>query len=521
MNKLWNTIWRAREQWPGWLGLLFALMWLALQVIPDRAAGVTGNDPSTYVQMAYDLAERGTVLHRFEGMREADAAGVHPALLAPAGYLPRNDEDLTLAAPLYPIGWPLLLALAYRLGGDTALFWVLPLMALLSAGLAWWVMRGLLLEAFSPGVASAGAAWALALLLTVLEQIAFSLSPMSDLPAQTLGLLAIALAIAAARRQSLWLSMLVGLTLGYGYLIRHAVLLMLAPVGWIVWRGISGRRRAFALAGIGMAMALFVLPDLLYHQRVLGAVFEAESPDSLTFSMSTIGPTLWSLIKRPESFGWQFWPFWLGLLLLLALAKLRSLAVTLFLWVGLLVGLHAGLTFTAQFGNVVRYNLPALPGVALIAALPLVAVSGWLANKGKQQIRWVVYLLLGLVGPILLLSGRPDYHYTAYGFLDADSRATYSALADTLPDNAIVLTDDQQAGAIAMYSGLAVARAQYWPPEEFESFLEAMRRAGRPVVTLGTPSDSLDFLWDYSPQASGIRLARPPDGGDGMVHYIP
>lgn len=518
MSKLWH----ARDQWPGWLGLMAALVWLAAQVIPGRAAGVTGNDPSTYVQMARDLAERSTVLHRFDGMAEIAAAGLHPALLAPAGYLPRDPGDLTQAAPLYPIGWPLLLALPYRLGGDAALFWVLPIVALLSAGLAWWVARALLSEAVSPGAASAGAAWALALLLTVREQIAFSLSPMSDLPAQAFGLLALALAILAARKKSPLLAGVAGLALGTAYLIRHPLLLMLLPAGWLLWRGWDGNRRWWAFAAMGAGVGLIVLPELLlYHQRVLGDLLTPESPDSLTFQASLVGPTLAALIRRPESFGPPFWLFWAGLAMAFAWPRTRPLGVTALLWVGGFVGFHAGLAFTTSFGNVVRYNLPALPGIALVAALPLAALAGFIAARAPRYGRPAALWALGLVGPALLLWNRPDYHFIAYGFLDAEGRDAYAALAEALPPDAVILTDDQRAGAIAMYADLAVARPQYWPPDEFEGFLEAMREAGRPVLTLGTPAYPLDFLSNYQPEPTGVQLARPPDGGDGVVHRLP
>jgi hypothetical protein len=517
-----GTKWLLREGWPGWLGLLFALAWLAVQIIPGRAAGVTGNDPSTYVQMAHDLAECGTVLHRFEGMREVEAAGLDPAPLAPAGYLPRNAADPTLTAPLYPVGWPLLLSLLYRLGGDAALFWILPVVALLSAGLAWWVACELLSEAFSPGTSSAVATWSLALLLTVREQIAFSLSPMSDVPAQAAGLLALALAIQAARRDSLLLAGICGLALGYGYLVRHTLLLMLIPVGWTLWRGVRQSRRVSLLCALGFGGSLVVMPELLiHHERVLGGLFKPESPDSLSFRVRLIGPTLKALIGRPESFGPPFWLFWVGAALLVALRKLRPLGMTLALWVGLFVGFHAGLAFTAPFGNVVRYNLPALPGIALVASLPLAALSDWFARRWPPYGTWTAPLLLGLIGPVALLWGHPDYHFIAYGFLDAEGREAYATLADSLPPDSVILTDDQHAGAIAMYAELAVVRPQHWSDEDLEAFLATMRSAGRPVLTLGTPAYPLDFLWGYTPEPTGLHLARPPDGGDGVVHRLP
>lgn len=191
------------------------------------------------------------------------------------------------------------------------------------------------------------------------------------------------------------------------------------------------------------------------------------------------------------------------------------------LWVGLFVGFHAGLTFTANFGNVLRYNLPALPGIAWLSSLPLVLLADWLLQRDSVRRRAGVLVTLGLIAPVLLLSGRPDYHFTAYGFLDGDGRQQYALLAEHLPANAVILTDDQHAGALAMYTDFAVARPQYWNQADFEVFLSAMRHAGRPVVTLGTPTYPLDFVWAYAPEPTGARLVPPPDGGDGLVHHIP
>jgi hypothetical protein len=411
------------------------------------------------------------------------------------------------------------LALPYRLGGEAALFWVLPVMAILAAGLMWWVVRELLGETLSVGTASAGAAWALALTLTVREQIAFSLSPMSDLPAQAFGLLAMALVLLAARRGSLLLAALCGLALGYSYLVRHTMLLMLAPVGWLLWNGMPQQQRVRALVALASGVMLVVLPELaFYHQGALGGVLQPESPDSLIFQAGLIGPTLSALFRRPESFGLPFWLFWVGLATMLIWRRTRSVGATLGLWLVAFVGFHAGLSFTAQFGNVVRYNLPALPAIALVATLPPVILIEWLE---RTRLRYGAWIVLGLAGPVLLLWNRPDYHFIAYGFLDAAGRDAYAELAEVLPANAVVLTDDQHAGAIVMYAKLAVARPQYWPDDEFEQFLAAMREAERPVLTLGTPEYPLDFLWAYGPEPTGIQLARPPDGSDGMVHRLP
>ena len=188
------------------------------------------------------------------------------------------------------------------------------------------------------------------------------------------------------------------------------------------------------------------------------------------------------------------------------------------------MGFHAGLAFTAEFGNVVRYNLPALPGVAIIAAAPL----AWLGSQVERRVgragpilRPAALWSLGLIAPALLLRSQPDAHFIAYGFLDADARAAYAAVGEALPPDAVIVTDDQHAGALALYTDLAVARAQYWPPAEQAAFLNGMSQAGRPVCTLGTPAYPIDFMLAYGALPTGVRLAHPPDGSDGIVHCLP
>ena len=94
-------------------------------------AGVTASDPFCYLQMAADLAERGTALHPYPLAELVRGAGLPVWPAAHVGYHPPAGD---WAATVWPIGWPVLLAPLYALGGEAAAMWGAPLWLLAAAG---------------------------------------------------------------------------------------------------------------------------------------------------------------------------------------------------------------------------------------------------------------------------------------------------------------------------------------------------------------------------------------------------
>ncbi len=124
----------------GAAGLAFG--WAGWLYFHNAPAGVTGSDPYAYVQMAVDLAERGTLLHRFPLAQTVRALGLPLFPVVHVGYrLPGADN---LAATVWPPGFSALLAGAYRLLGERGLYVLNPALGLAALAATAWLAARLL-----------------------------------------------------------------------------------------------------------------------------------------------------------------------------------------------------------------------------------------------------------------------------------------------------------------------------------------------------------------------------------------
>jgi hypothetical protein len=118
--------------------MLASLVWLAFELFSHRTYGVTGTDSFGYAQVAVDLAERGTVLHRFDLWTQvADLKIAWSPVIALGYHLPL--DLMGDAASVWPLGMSMLLAVGYKLFGEVGLYVTGPVMALLTAPLVGWL----------------------------------------------------------------------------------------------------------------------------------------------------------------------------------------------------------------------------------------------------------------------------------------------------------------------------------------------------------------------------------------------
>ena len=178
-----------------WIGMLIAaLLWYAALVLRFPTHGAIGDDPATYVQMALDLAQRGTVVHEFPLLTKLFAQGLSwDAFITPGYHIVRETGAL---APNFAFGFPLLLAFAYRVLGESALYWATPFMGALSL-LVTFALGNELLHDLAPTKRRIISALAVLLLATSPKQIQLALVPMSDVPTQLFCVLALWCALLA------------------------------------------------------------------------------------------------------------------------------------------------------------------------------------------------------------------------------------------------------------------------------------------------------------------------------------
>lgn len=249
-----------------WLGvaLVLCLLWRALGFF-YHPAYFYGIDESGYLVPAKGLALRGD-----------------PAKHTLDSPLEFVGENMVEARPgvfygKYPIGYPLLCAIAYRLGGPSAPFLVNPAMALLGV-----VGMYLLGQALFGRLAGFLAAFLLGLHPIYLY---YGLRPMSHAAATCCGIWGMYFLCRWLKERRLPSAFLAGAVTAYAGTIRNAeVLLLLAPLTLAAWAIIESRRaaarggdaaatsRAMGEAGtLGAGIATGLAPLLLYQWLAFGA----------------------------------------------------------------------------------------------------------------------------------------------------------------------------------------------------------------------------------------------------------
>jgi len=474
--------------------LAITLAWSAVEYLRHRTAGVSGSDPFCYVQMAVDFARHGTFAHRFLLAVQAAAWGLPPGPALPVGYWLPGGPDAAITS--YPFGFPLLLAAGYVLGGEGALWLVTPLLALAAVG-ATWALAQVFFGEETPGrrwAIGAVAAWIVA---TSYAQMRLAIVPMSDVPAQLFSTLALALALAAEHRRRLVLSALSGAALGMAYLVRHTSLILLAPLTVILWQSWLAKRGWWRQLVLGLAAALVALPDLLYHQRWLGAFWRSENPEiGLQAGLAHVGPSLSAFVEYlayPGEFGWLLPLFLVGAYVLWR--KRRAAFAVLVAWMLALAAMYAPVHTTALFQNGARYLLPAFPALALAISVGVIHVLEALPHRG-----WTApVIVLTLAVPFVL---RTPLHkpllaqYPTFGYLSPSQGAEFAALEAAIPEGTVLVCGDADSGPLFWYTGRAVVRPPGWTQNKFARFMECVIDNGTPVYLLN--DGSLDvFVRNY------------------------
>lgn len=514
-------------------------VWYVLLVARFHTAGAIGNDPTTYVQMALDLAQRGTPTHIFPLFNSLIEQGLSWDAFITPGY--RIVRETGAIAPVFAFGFPLMLALAYRAFGEGALYWMTPFLGALSL-IATFALANELLRGQTWVRRYVVGALAVMLLATTPKQIVQVLVPMSDIAAQLFAVLGVWCAVqlpsnrirrlnmaseetGQARHSSpalffyAWsripfdivLALLCGFFIGFGYLVRHSGMIVIVPVAVIAAQWGGTRRQRWLLGSFALAaFALTILPDVIYRAQVLGSIFAVESPESVEVIWTQVPSQVFGMagaLVSVTGFGPSVVLAPLGLWVM-AYEGRRIEAWALVVWILGFVLFHAPLRLTGVFENDLRYLLPAYPAFAITIAFGTV----WLASRSVTLIRnsrsrfsvpaLGFYTLVLITVLSAAIAGRalfsPDrFAERAYGRMTPEARRDFDALREQLPPNAVIGVSDQLAGAVLLYTERDIFRpASFRSGEaEFSRFMDLMRTEGHSVFLLGD--------WNCPPTADG------------------
>ncbi len=463
--------------------LAFTLAWAASEYFRHRTTGVIGSDPFCYVQMAVDFARHGTFAHRFPLTAQVVAWGLPPGSALPVCYWLPGEPDAAITS--YPFGFPLLLATGYIAGGERALWLTTPLLALASVGATWMMAQMLFSEEplSRRQITGAVAAWIVA---TSYTQMRLSIVPMSDVPAQLFSTLALALTLAAEHRRQTLFSALGGIALGMAYLIRHTALALLAPLTVILALSRPARKGWWQRQlTLGLAAVFVALPDMLYHQKWLGAFWRSENPEiGRLAGAGHVGASVIAFVKYlmyPGEFGWLLPLMFVGASVLWR--KRRDMLAVLMAWILALAAIYAPVHTTALFQNGARYMVPAFPALALVVGFGVASILEALPHR-----RWITHgVVVALALPFIL---RTPLHkpllaqYPTFGYLSPSQRAEFDALRQTIPAGAVVLCGDADSGPLFWHTGSAVIRPSGWTEDEFVRFIAGATDRDMPVYLL-------------------------------------
>jgi hypothetical protein len=550
--------WMLESGLPLALGLL-TVLWLLAVVVVHRTHGVTASDPYAYTQMAIDLAERGTPQHSFPIAALARALKLPTWPTVHIGYHPPGPD--CRAPTMWSIGWPLLLAPIYQLGGLNAVYWAAPVMGLLAL-LATALLVDEALRGLTRDVRWGVSALCCALIATSPEGSERLLVPMADAAAQLFTVLTLWLVLRGGRARTNGTAVLngalAGACFGAAYWVRHPLLpLGAAALAATLYSALRAQvsqsaavqaqghetrsreeqsrntRRALrdmisqpagvwpwaTLIAFALTALLVALPDLAFHKRVYGGWLTSESSEWFLISTRNVGQTLSGVLQqgllRPKETGYLaplvLYGAWL-------LGRLHRRAAVIL-----------GTAFVSVFAFHLLYE--ALRPRDLIAVLPLLylcAAYGWVNAWRRLRERRTTgaavllvclsVLLFARSYDVLALPWRSDV--TTFGHVNATQAAAFERLGELTPENAVI-GSMLNSGAIELHAGRTAIHPAPWTDEELYTWTDALLAQGRPFYLLDDGEEMPPLLERMEPRyrlqlAATLGLPYFALGGGGL-----
>ena len=491
---------------------MVAALWASVLFIGQRTRGATGSDPYAYAQMGVDLATHGTPVHRYIIFPEIANVGIPWYPIVHIGYhLPGNlDGD---AVSVWPIGGAFAYALAGRIFGEQAMYWVNPLFSLLCA-----LMAGLLAWELTRHEATLRRALVAALTVTFVAsarvQVDWAIVTMADAQAEFFSMLTIYFGLRALRdtnakeRNAKW-TLLAGTALAAAYWVRHTQIILFPALAILLClqNGTrSSRLRALVIAGA--CALLLALPDLWYHQLYLGGWLHPESAELALFSFGAIADTsqrLYQAAFAGNEFGWLALFVIYGGFQFARRAKVEFTALAVWLVGSLAIHLpYAALRL--------RDLLPEFPVFAFAAGygITLIIFQRLRSRSTHAQViaGIVVFASLELL-TLRLWNTVPrvwEPPQPIFGYMNQVERESFSQIAALTPLDAVIgaTLDD---GAIDLYSQRSTFRPGDWTANDLREFIRVIRIRHSGIYLLEDSAVISSVVTDLSQDFRVVRIA--------------
>ncbi len=492
---------RALPKRPGLVAVAIALA-LAITVGVESTRIAGGADAYGYVSQA-DLWLAGHLAIEQPWVAQVPWPNAEWSF-SPLGYRPAEPAGQWSIVPTYSPGLPLLLAGAKLLGGQCALFAVVPLLT----GLGVLVTYGIGKHLVSPG-GGVIAAWLVAAspIVTVI-----AVEPLTDVPVMTMWGLSLYLLL--ARIGGKLSPAIVGLAAGIAILIRPNLVPLSVPIGiwYMIRRHRDGDSRILSTALFTLAVLPAILLIAFLNNRLYGSPLSSGYGTlNDLYSWSHVGPNgrryvAWFVFAQT--------PIALAGLaaLLVPTRRLWTAAVDLrivpilALFVTLLWGQYLAYEVYDSWGFL-RFLLPSWPLImAGLAAVLLFASEAWLARFPRTVAHTALALLVVLLGAWTFSRVLRD------NMLNREVAAVEAPLGQLVRkhtvDNSVVLVWERS-GTIRYYSGRTTLRYDYLDREWLDRAVAWLRERGVHVYAVLDPNHREQCVRRFAGQAALAALDRP------------
>jgi hypothetical protein len=470
---------RARQVWL-WIGcMLLAGYAVFLGLNYSSVAG--GADSSGYMNSARLLASGRLAADLRTPVEFGPQDLLRRQQFQPHGFVPFDGTPGL--SPTYAVGLPIHLAVAGTIFGWNAA----PIIVGVGGALAALLLCYAVGRQVGLGAPLAAAA---AVLLGCFPVFVFmSLQPLSDTLATTWCLAAMASAFRSRWKPS-W-AIACGFAVALAVLVRATNILVVPAVLLVIGLRIRALL-LFILGGIPGAIWLGY-----YNHTLYGSPFQSGYIDiSQAFALSHGLPTLlhfgqWLALLLPS------------VVLLLPFAAFRGnhelrIVVALLLWFAAFVGLYAFYEISREVWWDLRFIMPGIPGLILVAMLgvesllnrysPVVIARARALCAGVLAL-WAVGLGWFWTNRFhLLLTKRYEQAY-----LDASAAARQH-----FAPNALIVAG-QHSGALYYYTTFSVLRYEFVSPEEFARFRTLAAKAGRQIAAVVYQTEEQEALQQKCP----------------------
>lgn len=474
------------ERGAPWIAALTAAAAMSIGVLwGTRAAG--GSDSYCYIGQAVEFAAGRAILveplAREIGLPHADL------LFAPVGFIPSPRGG---AVPMCAPGLSLLMALAWKAGGDTALHVVVPCLGALAVWCAFLLGRRL-----QDATTGACAALLLCISPVFLYQI---VQPMSDVPAAALW----SAALASVSRGGPSGQIGGGIAASLALLIRPNLAPVIVPLAAFIFvTGRSAGLLRFLVTLIPACTLLAWLNHVRYGSPLRTGYGDLEG----LFSLSHVLPNFqrygqWILDSQTPLILLAF----AAPLLVHSRDRARNGAWKAFMWTGIAVvlavlGCYLPYTvFDAWWYT--RFLLPALPIALALTSASLVALAS------RTPVRSILLLPMAAALASIYLSYARSHG--AFWLRDFERRfitaGTY--VARTLPDDAVMITG-QQSGATRHYGRRPAALWDAVAPDALDETVAQLSKIGRTPYFLLEDGEESGFRERFKGERLGA-LDWPP-----------